>query len=90
MRTHVSQNYCIATHKGISDLVFMNFLRVGVMLTDFFLSLENEKKSAKANSGKKGGYSNILTPLLQGHLEIAGAPIFRQVHYKIVVATIIC
>jgi hypothetical protein len=58
MRTHVSQYFCIAPHKGISDLVFMNFLRIGVMLTDFFLSLENEKKSARAISGK---YVDIQT-----------------------------
>ncbi len=52
MRTHFSQHLCIAPHKGISDLVFMNFIRVEVMPTDFFLSLENERKLARANSGK--------------------------------------
>jgi hypothetical protein len=54
------------------------------------LELGKREEVGRGKLRQVGGYSNILTPLLTGHLEIAGAPIFRQVHYKIVVATIIC
>jgi hypothetical protein len=54
------------------------------------LELGKREEVGKGKLRQVGGYSNILKPLLQGHLEIAAAPIFCQVHYKIIVATILC
>ncbi len=53
------------------------------------LELGKREEVGKGKLRRVGGYSNILTPFLKGHLEIAAAPIFRQVHHKIVVATIL-